>query len=132
MKPCDATPHVLFELLITTTFTRFGELAGVVASIVPESTTRMFDAGSPPKKTCPSCRKLVPVIVTFVPPSTRPAAGEIEMSLGGASVITIPPLIIEADPPRFTPIFFGPSGVDSGIDKDIAALVEPTEDVRPP
>src|SRR5262245_36221405 len=42
------------------------------------------------------------------------------------------PLRMDADAPRFTARFFGPSGIPGEIDKDIEALVGETDEVLPP
>src|SRR5262245_39302372 len=71
-------------------------------------------------------------MVTAVPPSTGPVAGETVISEGGRSVITSAPDEIETSVPRFTARFFGPVGTVGGIEKLIWALVEATEDILPP
>jgi hypothetical protein len=58
--------------------------------------------------------------------------GDTEILDGGESVITNAPLRIEADAPRFTATFLGPTGVDSDTDSGMFALVGALDEMRPP
>ena len=74
--------------LVTTTLTAPAELAGVVAVREVALTTVKFVAGVPPKVTLVAPVKFVPVIVTVVPPSVVPVAGDTEEIEGAATGVT--------------------------------------------
>src|SRR5262245_4500646 len=69
-------------------------------------------------------------MVTSVPP--LPVLGATVMFDGGASVITSAPATMEALAPRFTAISFGPSDASGEMETSILALVDATEEIRPP
>ena len=58
---------------------------GVVAVIVVELTTMTFVAAAPPMVTAVAPVRLVPVIVTLVPPSVGPVAGEMPVTVGAGT-----------------------------------------------
>ena len=71
-------------LFVTTTFTAPAACAGVVAVIVVLLTTTTLVAAVPPNVTVAPDAKLVPLIVTGVPPLVVPEVGEIEVGAGDA------------------------------------------------
>ena len=70
--------------MVTVTSTVPTEPAGAVAVIVVALVTLNEDAGLPPMVTAVAPVRLVPVIVTEVPPIIGPAVGEIPVIVGGA------------------------------------------------
>jgi hypothetical protein len=60
-------------------------MAGVTAKIVFESMTCTSRARMLPKKTAAPAQKLLPVIVTPVPPRQDPLAGKILSIVGGGT-----------------------------------------------
>jgi hypothetical protein len=58
--------------------------AGELAVIVVALTTVTPVADDPPNTTAVAPVKLVPVMVTAVPPATGPVVGEIEVTVGAA------------------------------------------------
>jgi hypothetical protein len=70
--------------VVTTTSTVPAAWAGVVAVIEVGPFTVKLVAAVPPKVTAVVPLKLVPVIVTLVPPSVGPLFGETEVTVGAA------------------------------------------------
>ena len=68
--------------LVTLTVTAPASPAGVVAVICVALTTTTLVAAATPKVTVAPVAKLVPVIVTAVPPAVGPSFGEILMTEG--------------------------------------------------
>lgn len=62
-------------VVVTTTFTNAADLAAVVHVIVVGTVTTMFVQAVPPNVTDAPASKLVPVIVTLVPPAIGPPEG---------------------------------------------------------
>jgi hypothetical protein len=87
LKPSVSTA-VPFWFAIVTSTTAPSTPGGVVQAISVLETVLRLRAATPPKKTWfgpgPSARKPVPVSVTSVPPSGRPNAGAITVSVGAA------------------------------------------------
>ena len=81
MNPFARLP--LNPLLVTATVTAPALPAGVVAVIVVALTTTTFVAAVPPKVTVAPDAKLVPVIVTAVPPVIGPLFGDTLLTVGG-------------------------------------------------
>ena len=71
--------------VVTTTFTKPAELAGVVAVIEVALTTVTPVAAMPPNATDVAPVKLVPVIVTLVPPAVVPEFGLTLVTVGTAA-----------------------------------------------
>ena len=69
---------------VTTTVTAPATWAGVVALRLKVFETETFVAAVPPKVTVMPFMKLVPVIVTLVPPLVVPELGLTAMIVGGA------------------------------------------------
>ena len=72
--------------MVTTTFTAPAACAGVVAVIDVLLPTLTPVAAVPPIVTVAPDTKLVPVIVTGVPPAVVPDVGEIELTVGAVEV----------------------------------------------
>ena len=72
-------------LLVTVTATGPVLPAGVVAVIVVPFTTTTFVAAALPKVTVAPAAKLVPEIVTEVPPARPPLFGVTLLTVGGAT-----------------------------------------------
>ena len=70
--------------------------------------------------------------MTAIPPSILLLLGATARPVGLGSVITNVPETIDASAPRFTAMFLGPSAVEDEIEKFILALVEATDEIRPP
>jgi hypothetical protein len=70
--------------LVTVTVTAPTAPAGVVAVIVVPFTTTTFVAAVEPNVTVAPLAKLVPVIVTGVPPEFDPLFGDTPVTVGGA------------------------------------------------
>ena len=68
--------------VVTTTLAVPAVPAGAVAVIVVLLTTVVFVAATPPIVTPVAPVKLVPVMVTLVPPAVGPLTGEMEVTLG--------------------------------------------------
>ena len=60
--------------------------AGETALMSVEETTLKLVAATAPKTTLVAPVKLVPVMVTVVPPVVGPELGEMEVTVGGAAV----------------------------------------------
>ncbi len=73
--------------VVTVTSTRPGACAGAVTVISVEETTVTPVALTRPKSTAVVPEKLVPVIVTGVPPVGRPATGLIVLTVGPVSYV---------------------------------------------
>lgn len=69
---------VLASRLVTVTSTAPTECAGVTHVICEAESTLTAVQAAPPIVTVAPCAKIPPVIVTVVPPSTLPLAGEID------------------------------------------------------
>src|SRR5829696_7562850 len=78
------------SVLVTTTLTVPAACAGVVAVIEVELTTVTLVAAVPPKLTVAPDEKLVPVIVTDVPPLVLPEVGEIAVTVGADALYVYP------------------------------------------
>jgi len=76
-------------LSLTTTFTAPAAWAGVVAVIDVLLTTVTLVAAVPPNVTVAPETKLVPVIVTAVPPLVEPELGEIVLIVGAEPPVTL-------------------------------------------
>ena len=72
---------------MTATFFAPAVPAGVVAVIEVELFTPTFEAAVPPMVTVAPVTKLVPVIVTLVPPASGPEAGDMFKILGTAAEV---------------------------------------------
>jgi hypothetical protein len=72
-------------LLVTVTVTAPALPAGVVAVIDVLLTTTTFVAAAEPNVTVAPVAKLVPVIVTDVPPANAPPFGDTLVTVGGAT-----------------------------------------------
>jgi len=72
----------LCPLTVTVTVTAPALPAGVVAVIVVLFTTTTFVAAVLPNVTVAPAAKFVPVIVTGVPPATRPLFGDTLLTVG--------------------------------------------------
>jgi hypothetical protein len=70
----------------TTRFTAPAAWAGVVALIEALLITVTLVAAVPPKLTVAPVKKLVPVIVTTVPPLTVPEFGDTELTVGAGGL----------------------------------------------
>ena len=81
MNPLVSVP-LWPPVLVTTTLTAPAACAGVVAEIEVLLTTVMFVAAVPPKVTDAPAAKLVPVMLTAVPPLVEPELGETELTAG--------------------------------------------------
>ena len=79
------TRFPLCPLTVTVTVAAPTLPAGVVAVIVVPFTTTTLPADVPPSVTVAPAAKLVPVIVTGVPPSVDPLFGLTLLSVGGAT-----------------------------------------------
>ena len=73
----------LCPLTVTVTVTAPALPAGVVAVMVVLFTTTTLVAAVPPKVTVAPAAKLVPVIVTAVPPAVDPVLGDTLVNVGG-------------------------------------------------
>jgi len=73
-------------VFVTTTFTVPATWAGVVAVMEVLLTTLMLLAAVPPKVTVAPVAKLLPLMLTAVPPFTVPEVGEIELTVGAGAV----------------------------------------------
>ena len=71
--------------VVTATFTRPADPAGVVAVIDVALTTVTPVAATPPIVTPVVPEKPVPVIVTEVPPEVEPVAGDTEVTVGATA-----------------------------------------------
>jgi len=71
---------------VTETLTLPAACAGVTAVIEVEFTTLTLVAPAPPMLTVAPAKKLLPEIVTEVPPAVLPEAGEIEVTVGAGAV----------------------------------------------
>ena len=71
--------------VVTVTTTVPADPAGAPAVIEVSETTVKLVAAVPPKCTAVAPVRLVPVIVTEVPPAVGPEAGEIALTAGGAT-----------------------------------------------
>lgn len=67
---------------VTVTVTAPAACAGVVAVMLVLLTTTTLVAAVPPNVTVAPAAKLVPVIVTAVPPAVDPLVGEILLTVG--------------------------------------------------
>ena len=67
---------------MTTTSTAPAAWAGTTATIVLASTTVKLVAGTPPNVTAVAPVRLVPVMVTVVPPRVVPLVGPIDVTVG--------------------------------------------------
>ena len=75
---------VPYGVVTVTSTVRPNGTAGAVAAIeVPEVTVKV--AGKPPKETAVAPVKVVPVMVTAVPPTAGPELGLTEATLGGGT-----------------------------------------------
>jgi hypothetical protein len=83
VNPFVKLPGWLFT--VTVTVTAPTACAGVVAVIEVLLTTTTFVAAVPPNVTVAPEAKLVPVIVTAVPPSIDPLLGLTLVTVGGAT-----------------------------------------------
>ena len=72
--------------LVTTTLTAPAACAGVVAVRLVLLTKLTPVAAAPPKLTVAPDTKLVPVMVTAVPPTVEPLPGATAVTLGGGGV----------------------------------------------
>ena len=70
--------------VVTVTSTEPGETAGLVALIELSLTTVILAVAALPKVTAEASVKPVPVIVTTVPPTNGPDAGEMPVNAGTA------------------------------------------------
>ena len=68
--------------VVTMTLTAPAAPTGVVAVIVVASTTATLVAAAPPKVTLVAPVKVVPVMVTLVPPAVGPEFGLTEVTVG--------------------------------------------------
>ena len=82
MKPPVRVP--LPAVVVTTTFATPAVAAGVVAVISVEVITLTLLAELPPMDTVLPAMKLVPLIVTAVPPEVGPELGEMLVTVGAA------------------------------------------------
>ena len=71
--------------VVTVTTTVPAEPAGEAAVIEVSEFTVKLAAAVPPKATAVAPLRLVPVIVTEVPPAGKPEAGEMAVTAGGAT-----------------------------------------------
>src|SRR5579872_6680621 len=85
VKPLARVP-LCPSLLVTTTLTAPAAWAGVVAVMVELLTTVTLPAAVPPKLTLAPARKLLPLMLTAVPPPVGPELGETELTLGAGLV----------------------------------------------
>ena len=69
--------------VVTATSTVPAAWAGVIAVMVVALTTVKLVAAVPPNVTAVAPVRLVPVMVTLVPPSVVPLAGVIDVTVGG-------------------------------------------------
>jgi hypothetical protein len=69
--------------VVTITLTVPAVPAGIVALIVVELVTLTPVAALPPMVTVAPVTKLVPVMVTLVPPAVGPEGGDIAVTVGG-------------------------------------------------
>ena len=69
-------------VLVTTTLTTPAACAGVVALMDVLLVTETFVAAVAPNVTVAPVEKLVPVMVTFVPPAIGPALGDTPVTVG--------------------------------------------------
>src|SRR5262245_49318626 len=74
----------------------------------------------------------MPVRVTRVPPRVTPLLGLTARFAGVVSVTTNAPERTDASPPRVTVRFLGPRNAEADTEKSILALVDATEEIRPP
>ena len=81
VKPFGSVPVCMFGF-VTTTVTVPAPCALVVAVIVVPFKTTTAVAAAPPSVMVAPARKLVPVIVTLVPPDVGPDAAEIAVTVG--------------------------------------------------
>jgi hypothetical protein len=72
----------LCPLTVTVTVTAPAACAGVVAVILVLLTTTTFVAAVPPNVTVAPVAKLVPLIVTAVPPAAGPLFGDTLLTVG--------------------------------------------------
>ena len=84
MKPLVKLPLTPFEF-VTVTVTAPAAWAGEVAVMDVLLTTVTLVAAALPKVTVAGEAKLVPVIVTAVPPAVDPEFGEILVTVGGVA-----------------------------------------------
>ena len=75
--------------VVTVTSTVPAELAGEVAVIIVALTTVTPVAAAPPNITAVAPVKLVPVMVTAVPPASGPLVGEMPVTVGGGTIVTV-------------------------------------------
>src|SRR6185437_16382076 len=87
LKPLVSVP-LCPSVLVTTTLTVPAACAGVVAVMEVLLATATFVAATPPNPTVAPLAKLLPVIVTAVPPLAEPEVEEIELTIGAG----LPPL----------------------------------------
>ena len=87
MKPLARLPLSAPEF-VTVTVTAPALPGGLVAVIWVPLVTTTFVAAAPPNATVAPAEKLVPVIVTAVPPAVDPLFGERLITAGGALPIT--------------------------------------------
>ena len=73
--------------VVTDTFTAPAAFAGVVAVIDVALTTVKLVAATPPNVTAVAPVKLVPVIVTLVPPATGPEPGLTPVTVGATAKV---------------------------------------------
>ncbi len=83
--PSTSVP-LCVSALVTTTSTAPAAWAGVVQVICDDESTLTPVAGLPPNVTVAPARKLVPVMVTEVPPAVVPEAGETDETVGAGVV----------------------------------------------
>jgi hypothetical protein len=125
--------------LVTVTVTAPAASAGVVAVIVVLLTTVTFVAAIEPNVTVAPEAKLVPVIVTAVPPVVGPPFGLTLVTVGGATKVK-PVARLPLRPPEFVTVTVtapaGPAGVVAVIvvlftTVTFVAAVEPNVTVAP-
>ena len=81
------------SVLVTITLTAPAECAGVTAVIVVLLVTLILVAAAPPILTLAPDRKLVPVMVTAVPPAVLPVFGDIDDTVGAGP--GAPPAVVK-------------------------------------
>ena len=76
-------------VVVTVTFTVPGCPAGETAVIEVDDTTVTFVAGTVPKSTVAPVPKLVPVMVTLVPPAVDPTFGLTFVTVGAGGAASV-------------------------------------------
>jgi len=119
--------------VVIATLTAPAACAGVVAVIVDASTTVTPVAAVPPKVTDDALVRLVPVMVTEVPPAVEPLLGETEVTVGAGMKVywsAVPVALVPPDVVTVISTVAAPTGEVALIELAVltvneAAAVEP-------